>query len=64
MNKLINFFQSKATFSIRDKFSKLIAISKILNFESNEELKEYLKKYDDLNFMKDDIYRIRKLKKD
>jgi hypothetical protein len=42
LNKIINFFQTIVTISIRDRFNKLLTISQILNFESNEDLINYL----------------------
>jgi hypothetical protein len=64
MNKIVNYFQSKVTISIREKFNRLISIVKILNFESREELIEYIRKYNDIKLSKNEIELIRKLKRE
>ena len=60
---MINFFQEKASISIRDKFTRLISFCKVLNFDSKEELLSHLKLYDDIKLSKNEIENIRKLKK-
>ena len=60
----MNYFQSKVTISIREKFNRLISIVKILNFESREELVEYIRKYDDIKLSKNEIEMIRRLKRE
>ena len=47
---------------IREKFERLFAIEKVLNFESDDELKEYLDKYDDIKLKSEEITNIRSLK--
>jgi hypothetical protein len=37
---------------------------KVLNFESREELVDYIRKYDDIKLTKNDIENVRKLKKE
>jgi hypothetical protein len=63
INRIVNYFQAKVSISIRDKFNKLINIVKVLNFETREELIEYLQRYNDVKLSKAEIDQIRKLKK-
>lgn len=63
INKIVNYFQGDLLIGIRDKFNRLFYIVKILNFESNEELKEHLRKYDDIKLKNEEIEIIRTLKK-
>lgn len=63
INKIANYFQGDLLIGIRDKFNRLFYIVKILNFESNEELKEHLRKYDDIKLKNEEIEVIRALKK-
>jgi len=63
VNKIVNYFQSKVTISIREKFDRLISVVKVLNFESREELLDYIRKYDDIKLTRNEIESVRKLKK-
>ena len=63
INKIANYFQGDLLIGIRDKFNRLFYIVKILNFDSNEELKEHLRKYDDIKLKNEEIEVIRALKK-
>jgi len=60
--KIANFFQGDLMLEIRENFSRLFSFIKILNFETNEELNEHLKKYDDIKLKTNEIEFIRKLK--
>ena len=60
--KISNYFQEKVLIEIREKFERLFAIEKVLNFESDDELKEYLDKYDDIKLKSEEITNIRSLK--
>jgi len=62
IHKLINYFQSKGDMAIRENFERLISFSKILNFESNDELLDYVRKYDDICLNKTEVANIWKLK--
>ena len=62
INKIINYFQTKVTVSIREKFNRVISIVKVLNFESREELIDYIRKYDDIKLTKNEIEAFRKKK--
>jgi hypothetical protein len=63
VNRIVNYFQAKVSISIRDKFNRLLNIVKVLNFETREELVEYLQRYNDIKLSKAEIEQIRKLKK-
>ena len=63
INRIANYFQGDKLISIREKFNKLFDIISVLNFETNEELIEHLKKYDDIKLKKSDIENLRILKK-
>jgi hypothetical protein len=52
------------TISIREKFNRLISIIKILNFESREELVDYIRKYDDIKLSKNEIDLIRRQRRE
>jgi hypothetical protein len=60
--KIANFFQGDFLLEIRENFSRLFSFIKILSFESNDELNEHLKKYDDIKLKTNEIEFIRKLK--
>ena len=60
--KIANFFQGDLMLEIRENFSRLFSFIKILNFETNEELNEHLKKYEDIKLKTNEIEFIRKLK--
>ena len=60
--KIANFFQGDLMLEIRENFVRLFSFIKILNFETNEELNEHLKKYDDIKLKTNEIEFIRKLK--
>ena len=60
--KIANFFQGDFLLEIRENFSRLFSFIKILSFETNEELNEHLKKYDDIKLKTNEIEFIRKLK--
>ena len=64
INKIANYFQGDLMLGIRDKFNRLFYFVKILNFESNAELKEHLRMYDDIRLKNEEIDFIRSLKKD
>ncbi len=63
INRIANYFQGDKLISIREKFNKLFDIISVLNFDTNEELIEHLKKYDDIKLKKSDIENLRILKK-
>ena len=60
--KIANFFQGDLMLEIRENFSRLFSFIKILNFETNEELNEHLKKYYEIKLKTNEIEFIRKLK--
>jgi hypothetical protein len=63
INKIANYFQGDKLISIREKFNRLFDIISVLNFETNEELIEHLKKYDDIKLKSSEIEALRNLKK-
>ena len=63
INKIANYFQGDKLISIREKFNRLFDIISVLNFETNEELIEHLKKYDDIKLKSSEIEVLRNLKK-
>lgn len=62
LNKIINYFSSKSSVPIREKFARLLSFLKILSFESNEEIQEYIRNSEDLYFSQNEIEKIKRLK--
>lgn len=64
LNKIINFFNQKATISIRDKFSRLLKIVNILNLENQSDIEEFINTSNsgECRLTKQDIDKIWRLK--
>lgn len=62
LNKIINFFNTKTSISIRDQFSRLLSIVNILNLENQHEVDQFMKDSNDCKLPKSEIERILKLK--
>ena len=62
INKLVNYFNSLVNISLRNRFNRLLSFVKVLCFESNQEIEDYMMQDNDIGLNMNEIENIRKLK--